>query len=124
MNPLLQRQLRKHLPGFDENSGRGRRFLAAIGAAYDGFHQEQRHLEHVLAVTSDELTAANERMRREAESQLASLHQRFQQTLEFQQGMIISVRRTPRGFEYTLCRGELARQLGYTPESVEGRTIE
>ena len=73
MNPLLQRQLRKHPPQFDERSEEGRSFLAAISATYDEFHQEQRHLEHVLAVTSDELTAANERIRREAESQLASL---------------------------------------------------
>ncbi len=123
MNPLLLRQLRKHAPPFDETSKRGREFLAALAATYDEFQREQRHLEHVLAVTSDELTAANEHIRREADSQIAALHRRFEQTLELQQGMIVCARKSDRGFEVMLCRGELARRLGLAPEQTEGRLL-
>ncbi len=123
MNPLLQRQFRQHAPRYDESSEACDHFLAAVSTTYDEFQREQRRLEHALAVASEELTAANERSRHEAESQLAALHRRFEQTLESQQGMIVCAHRTDRGFVITLCRGELARRIGLTPETTEGRLL-
>ena len=124
MHPLLARQLRKHLPDLDPTLPPWAGFLAAVDGAYAESQQDHAFLEHTLAVTSDELTEANERLRREAENQLASLSRYYQQTLEFQHGMILCVRNSTRGFEHTLCRGQLARRLGLAPEEVEGRTLE
>ncbi len=124
MNPLLARQLRKHLPDLDPTQPPWREFLAAVDRAYADSEQDRAFLEHTLEVTSTELTEANEKLRREAEKQLASLSRYYQQTLELQQGMILCVRRTDRGFVHTLCRGQLALRLGLAPEDVEGRFID
>ena len=124
MNPLLARQLRKHLPNLDVTQPPWRDFLAAVDQAYTEFEQDRAFVEHTLEVTSSELTEANEKLRREAEKQLASVSRYYQQTLETQQGMILCVRRTDRGFVHTLCRGQLAGRLGLAPEDIEGRFIE
>lgn len=124
MNPLLARQLRKHLPDVDSAAAPWRDFLTAVDAAYGEFAQDHAFLEHTLEVTSAELTEANERLRQENENRLASLSRYYQQTLELQQGMILCVRRTPRGFEHTLCRGQLALRLGLTAEQIEGRLVD
>ncbi len=52
------------------------------------------------------------------------IHRHCQEVLESQQGMILGLRRTSRGFVHTLCRGRLAHRLGLFPETVEGRTVE
>ena len=122
MNSLLERQLRKH--GRETEATAAPALLEAISSTYDEFEQERRHLEHVLLVTSEELTEANENLRREAELRLASLTQKYQQTLELQEGMILCLQKTARGFESTLCRGELVRKLGLDPKRVEGSTID
>ncbi len=124
MNSLLVRQLRKHLPGFDPTQAPWADFLAAVSAAYDEGRQDNAFLAHTLEVASNELTEANERIRRDAENQLSAVHRYFQQTLEFQLGMILCVRRTARGFEHTLCRGQLARRIGLDPSNIEGRTVD
>src|ERR1700753_2620687 len=124
MNPLLLRQLRKHLPALDPQADPWRDFLAAVSGAYETYNEDQRHLEHVLAVTSDELSEANERLRRDSERRIAALNRQYLQTLEYQQGMILCVRRTPLGFQHTLCRGQLLRRFGRTPEQVEGRFVD
>jgi len=124
VNPLLARQLRKYLPDLDPDQPPWRDFLSAVDRAYTDLEQDRTFLEHTLEVTSDEITEANEKLRREAEKQLASLSRYYQQTLELQQGMILCVRRTERGFVPTLCRGQLLARLGLTPEDVEGRFIE
>ena len=124
MDPLLARQLRKHLPSVNPEDGQWRSFLSAVENAYLELRQDRAFIEHTLETTSLELTEANEKLRRDAESQLASLNRYFQQTLELQQGMILCVRKTPGGFVHTLCRGELARRLGLDPEQVEGRTVD
>lgn len=121
MNPLLARQLRKHCPQLDLNAEPLRELLSTISGSYDEFQNEQRFLSHTIEVTSAELTAANEKLRNESEHQLKSLNRFYQQTLELQQGMILCFRKTPKGFEHTLCRGQLARRLGWTPEAVEGK---
>jgi len=121
MNPLLSRQLRKHFPHVDPDSEPWRSFLSTVSGTYDEFHSEQRFLSHTLEVTSNELTDANEKLRHDSEHQLESLSRYYQQTLELQQGMILCFRKTAAGFEHTLCRGQLARRLGWSPESVEGK---
>lgn len=124
MNALLARQLRKYLPDLDLNDPRWAAFVDVVDAAYVEHDQDRAFLERTLEVTSAELTEANEKLRREAEKQLASLNRYYQQALEYQQGMILCVRRTPRGFEHILCRGELITRLGLTPADIEGRTID
>ncbi len=124
MNPLLARQLRKYLPDLDPAQSPWSDFLSAVDRAYADLEQDRTFLEHTLEVTSAELTEANEKLRREAETQLASLSRYYQQTLELQQGMIVCVRRTERGFVHTLCRGQLLARLGLSPEDIEGRFIE
>ncbi len=124
MNPLLARQLRKYLPDLDPAQTPWRDFLSAVDRAYTDLEQDRTFLEHTLEVTSSELTEANEKLRRESEKQLASLSRYYQQTLELQQGMILCVRRTERGFVHTLCRGQLLARIGLAPEDIEGRFIE
>src|SRR5690606_10110773 len=96
----------------------------AVDRAYEEAAQEHAFLEHTLKVASAELTEANERLRRDAENQLASLSRYYLQTLELQHGMILCVRRTPQGFEHTLVRGQLLTRIGLTPADIEGRLIE
>ena len=124
MDSLLARQLRKHLPSVDPASPEWQGFLQAVENAYVDLRQDRAFIEHTLETTSKELTEANEKIRRDAESKLASLSRYYQQTLELQQGMIQCVRLTPRGFELTLCRGQLLQRLGLTPEQIEGHLIE
>ncbi len=124
MNPLLLRQLRKHLPDADPGAAPWREFLEVVARTYDEHEQERAFLDHTLEITSTELTEANDRLRRESDTRFALVNRYYQQALESQQGMILCVRHTPRGFLHTLCRGRLARRLGLTPETVEGRTVE
>ena len=124
MDSLLARQLRKHLPSVDSASPEWQGFLTAVENAYVDLRQDRSFIEHTLETTSKELTEANEKLRREAENKIASLSRYYQQTLELQQGMIQCVRLTPRGFELTLCRGQLLQRLGLTPEQIEGRLVE
>ena len=125
MPTLLDRQLRKYLPpGVDPAAEPWRSLFTTIAKAYDELEAERSLLEHTLEVTSDELNEANDRLRREAADQLRSLSRYYQQTLESQQGMILCVQRTDAGFVHTLCRGQLASRLGWTPETVEGRRLE
>ena len=124
MDSLLQRQLRKHLPEIDPADPRWREFLKAVNAAYSEHQEDRRFLEHTLEVTSEELSAANEKMRREAEERLRSVNEYFQQALELQQGLILCVKLTPRGFVHSLARGQLADRLGFKPAELEGKLIE
>ncbi len=124
MHPLLLRQLRKHAPAIDPSAAPWRDLLSAVSRSYTEQEQELTFLDHTLEVTSTELTEANDRLRREGENRVTQLNRYYQQALESQQGMILCVRHSPRGFLHTLCRGRLARQLGLAPETVEGRTVE
>src|SRR4051812_5034943 len=123
MNSLLQRQLRKHAPDLLTAAAATEEFLVAVSGYYDEVQRERRQIEQALAATSEELTSANDRIRREADSQIAELNRRYRETLEFQQGMIVCLRKTEHGFVHHLCRGELARRLGLRADEVEGRTV-
>ncbi|MFA5263821.1 MAG: ATP-binding protein [Opitutaceae bacterium] len=124
MNPLLSRQLRKHIHGSTPLGVEWTALLDAISAAYDELEQDHRFLEHTLEVASAELNEANERLRKEAEDKIRSLSLYYLQTLERQQGMILRLSKTDRGFVHTLCRGLLARRLGWSPEKTEGKLPE
>jgi signal transduction histidine kinase/CheY-like chemotaxis protein len=124
LNPLLARQIRKHLPHVDPDDAAWRDFFAAVGSAYGELENDRDFLEHTLEVASDELTEANEKLRRESARQLASLIRYYEQTLEFQQGMILCVHHTPAGFRHTLCRGQLLQRLGFTPAEIEGKLVD
>jgi signal transduction histidine kinase/ActR/RegA family two-component response regulator len=117
---LLLRQLRKHAPHLDPLAPEWRAFVAAISGTYHDLQQENAFLSHTLEVASAELTEANERLRRDGERQVASISDYYRQVLDSQQGMIVCVRKVDGEFITTLCRGELARRLGHTPESAEG----
>lgn len=124
LNPLLARQIRKHLPHIAPDDPAWQGFFAAVGSAYLELEGDRELLEHTLEGRSNELTEANEKLRRESERQLASLSRYYQQTLELQQGMILCVHLTPAGFRHTLCRGQLLQRLGITPADVEGKLLE
>jgi len=121
MNPLLLRQLRKHLPPGREPDASLAPLLSAISVAYDELESDLRLFEHTLELTSEELNAANERLRLESEDRIRELNRYYLETLERQQGLILRVQRSPRGFVHTLCRGALAFRLGWDPSTVEGR---
>ncbi len=120
MNPLLAQQLRDLTPAELEREP-WRSIIAAISATYDAHEEEKKELGNTLKVTAEELTEANEKLRDESEHQLKSLNHYYQQTLELQQGMILCFRKTERGFEHTLCRGQLAKRLGWNSAYVEGK---
>jgi signal transduction histidine kinase len=124
VNALLARQIRKFLPHVDPNAEAWRSFFQAVGSAYTELEQDRDFLEHTLEVTSDELTEANEKLRRESERRLASVSRYYEQTLDLQQGMILCLDKTPEGFRYTLCRGQLLQRLGFaSPAEIEGKYV-
>ncbi len=123
MHPLLVRQIRKKLAGVDITAGPLADFIAAIDAAYVQADQEREFVERTLDVVSEELTQANEKIRRDAEHRLQDLTRYYEQTLELQQGMIVCFRREGLQFVHTLCRGALANRLGWTAEKVENHAL-
>ena len=124
MNSLLQRQLRLRQLESEARNDALAELLKTVSATYDELERDRRHLEHTLAVVSDELNEANEQLRSEAESRLRSLNAYYQLTLEGQQGMILCFKEVGGDFVHTLCRGRLARRLGWAAELVEGRRLE
>ena len=68
MHPLLARQIRKKLRTVDITSPEWADFIAAVDEAYTQADQDGEFNERTLDVVSEELTAANERIRREAEA--------------------------------------------------------
>ncbi len=124
MHPLLERQIRKKLAGVDFESGAWAEFIEAVDATYDEADREREFVERTLDVVSQELTEANERIRRDAESQLSELTRYYEQTLELQQGMIVCYREENGRFVHTLCRGALAERLGWDSARVEARALE
>jgi len=118
MTSLLSRQLRQCGIAADSQAGAWAELLATVSATYDEMEQDRRHLEHTLEVASDELNEANAQLRSETESQLKQLNAYYQGTLEGQLGMILCFREERGEFIHTL-----ARRLGWTAETVEGRRL-
>jgi signal transduction histidine kinase/ActR/RegA family two-component response regulator len=124
MNPLLTRHIRAQLSGVDVSVEPWKSFLAAVSKSVDEFQTEHRVLSHTLEVRSAELTRATEQLRKDSENRLKNLSEYYQQTLELQQGMILCFHKTERGYEHTLCRGQLAERLGWSADETEGRLPE
>lgn len=123
-NPLLLRQVRKHLPAHLASDPALEPLLQAVAEAYDEAGRNQAFAERTLEVVSAELTEANERLRHESESRLEALSRHYQQTLELQQGMILCFEFRDGAFVHTLCSGQLAARLGWSPDHVVGHRLD
>jgi len=93
--------------------------LAAISATYDELEETKQFLSHTLEVASQELTEANERLRREAESQVRRISDYFEQTLDQQPNIIFRCRKADDEFKVLLARGGLLHRLGLRWEQIE-----
>ena len=125
MNPILLRQMRKHLaPDLAAHPGL-QKFIGTLDATLTELQQHQAHAEHTLDVVSAELTEAHEKIRRDSETRIAAIDDRYLQTLELQQGMILCFEQSPSGdFIHTLCSGHLVRRLGWDAKKVIGHTLD
>ena len=119
MNLLLQRQLRKHLAGRPPDEPEMLAFLAAVDAAYNELEEDKNFLSHTLEVASLELTEANERLRREAESRVRRISDFFEQTLDLQPNIIFRCRKAGDDFQVVLARGSLLPRLNLRWEQIE-----
>ena len=119
MNSLLQRQLRKHFAERPLDDPQLQALLAAISGTYDELEENQHFLSHTLEVASQELTEANERLRREAESQVRHISDFFEQTLDQQPNIIFRCRKVDGEFKMLLARGGLLQRLGLRWEQIE-----
>ena len=124
MNPLLERQLRKRLSGRVVNDPGWTELLGDISAAYDEFEVDQKFVRNTLEVMSQELTAANEQLRQEAENRLRRLSNYFEQTLDLQQSLTFRFKKVEGKFVNSLCRGKLLAQMHLTSAQMEGHTLE
>ncbi len=119
MNSLLQRQLRKHFAERPPDDPRLQALLAAVSGTYDELEENQQFLSHTLEVASQELTEANERLRREAESQVRRISDFFEQTLDQQPNIIFRCRKVAGEFTVLLARGGLLQRLGLRWDQIE-----
>lgn len=94
-------------------------FLAAVAAAYDDLEENNHLLSHTLEVASQELTEANERLRREAENQVRRISDFFEQTLDLQPNIIFRCQPAGDDFKVLLARGRLLHRLGLCWERIE-----
>ena len=122
MNPLLERQLRKHLSGRELNDPGWQVLLADISAAYNEFEADRKLVGHTLEVVSQELTDANDKLRQEADNRLRRLTNYFEQTLDLQQSLTFRYKKVGGRVICTLARGKLLAQMGFTTERLEGHT--
>ena len=123
MDPLLQRQLHKHLHGRPVDDPAWLALLDAVSKTYEELEQDKKFLSHTLEVASIELTEANERLRRESESQLRRLNDYFEQTLDDQPNIIFRCHMQDGAFIVRLARGALLQRFGQAHETLEARDI-
>ena len=71
--PLLARQIRKNLPGVDLAQKPWCDFIETVNDSYGQADQERELGERTLDAVSEDLTEANEQIRRDAENQLNQL---------------------------------------------------
>jgi diguanylate cyclase (GGDEF)-like protein/PAS domain S-box-containing protein len=115
MHRLLLRQLQRHLGKDFEPEGGWPQFLGAVSDHYKVSDQERVLLGNALAVNSDELTAANQRLRAQSEQEHAQLR-----------GVIDSIPdliyfKTPEGI-YLGCNQAFERYAGLPESSIVGNT--
>ena len=87
-------------------------FLAAVSERYDDLESNVSHISHTLEVTSQELTDANEKIRKDSQSELKRLSNFFEQTLDLQPNLIFRANKRGNDFVLTLCRGRLLELAG------------
>ena len=115
MHRLLLRQLQRHLGKDFVPEGGWPQFLGAVSDHYQVSDQERVLLGNALAVNSDELTAANQRLRAQSEQEHAQLR-----------GVIDSIPdliyfKTPEGI-YLGCNQAFERYAGLPESSIVGNT--
>lgn len=69
MNSLLKRQIRKYLTKEQASDGDLSQFLDAVSKSYSNFDEQFTMQQRAMAISSDELFRANQKLREEAESQ-------------------------------------------------------
>lgn len=115
MHRLLLRQLQRHLGKDFVPEGGWAQFLGAVSDHYEVSDQERALLGNALHVNSDELTAANQRLRAQSEQEHAQLR-----------GVIDSIPdliyfKTPEGI-YLGCNQAFERYAGLPESSIVGNT--
>ncbi len=69
MNSLLKRQIRKYLTKEQASDSDLSQFLDAVSKSYSNFDEQFTMQQRAMAISSDELFRANQKLREEAESQ-------------------------------------------------------
>ena len=69
MNSLLKRQIRKYLNSELKNNSDLTEFFDAIDSSYRNFDEQSSMIQRAMAISSDELYAANRKLQNEAEEQ-------------------------------------------------------
>ena len=69
MNSLLKRQIRKYLNDELKNNSDLTEFFSAIDSSYRNFDEQSSMIQRAMAISSDELYAANRKLQNEAEEQ-------------------------------------------------------
>ena len=69
MNSLLKRQIRKYLNDELKNNSDLTEFFDAIDSSYRNFDEQSSMIQRAMAISSDELYAANRKLQNEAEEQ-------------------------------------------------------
>ncbi|WP_281846189.1 sensor histidine kinase [Olleya namhaensis] len=69
MNSLLKRQIRKYLNAELKNNSDLTEFFDAIDSSYRNFDEQSSMIQRAMAISSDELYAANRKLQNEAEEQ-------------------------------------------------------
>jgi two-component system, sensor histidine kinase and response regulator len=124
MNPLLQRQIGKYLAGRAPEDAALSALLNAVSRAYDELEENKKFMAHTLEVASQELSEANERIRRDAENRVRQISNYFELTLDLQPNLVFRCRKDGGHFRVSLARGGLLKRLGAAPEQIENRGID
>ncbi|WP_298496300.1 ATP-binding protein [uncultured Algibacter sp.] len=69
MNSLLKRQIRKYLSEELKNNEELTEFLNAVDLSYNNFDEQSKMIQRAMAISSDELYAANRKLQKEADEQ-------------------------------------------------------
>jgi two-component system, LuxR family, sensor kinase FixL len=124
MNKLLQRQMERLLGSVEAAPKDLAPLFKAVDDAYDGFDADRRLIERSLDISSEELTAINEQLRREiaghrqVDAALQESEERFKQVAENAGEWIWEVDLEGR---YTYCNPTVEKILGYAPDEVVGK---
>lgn len=116
MHRLLLRQLQRHLGKDFMPDGHWPQFLGAVSDHYDVSDQERMLLGNALAVNSDELTAANQRLRAQSEQE----HAQLRAVIDSIPDLIYF--KTPDGI-YLGCNQAFERYTGLPERSIVGKTV-